>query len=223
MLYKRCFLTSMVLFFLIVLLACSKPDPLVGVYVCERTRDRLFFEIKPNGICVKKAPDAQHKGQMHETTGTYVVDGNKINCKWDNGGKNQYITEGNDLMSGGMLWERQGPDGSTKSSLQPDKLHRNKALTAVSIWLASKCREANVTLSGIQEIPTENSAKADVQFTNFRFNGSFSEEVHNGPGVAIFSHYNDGRWVLKKVQWATPRDNYTVETDIKAGTDIKID
>lgn len=57
---------------------------------------------------------------------------------------------------------------------------------------------AKVTVQGVQEIPQQNMAEADVRYTNARAGcggaaGSWSS------GVATFKHYIDGRWVLTKI------------------------
>lgn len=54
-----------------------------------------------------------------------------------------------------------------------------------------------IVIKGIQELPQENAAKADLEFNNFKFSGS--SRPYSGIGVATFSHYSDGTWVLKKV------------------------
>jgi hypothetical protein len=101
---------------------------------------------------------------------------------------------------------------SSSAGANSGKLTNEKAQRAVDNWVNNR---GQITVSGIQEIPTENTAKADLRFSNFRFKGGLGEENHSGPGVAIFSHYNDGRWVLKKIQWETKVDYYTASTDIE--------
>jgi hypothetical protein len=80
------------------------------------------------------------------------------------------------------------------------KLTNSMAEGALRRWVSS----GNVTVTGIQEIPQENAAKVDVTFSNFKFKttgimGGQVERNYSGPGVAVFTHYNDGRWVLTKV------------------------
>lgn len=69
------------------------------------------------------------------------------------------------------------------------------------------------TVTGIQELPQENVATVNVSFSNFSFTRNelvYNEQRHGwyegwvpktytGPGVANFTHYNDGRWVMTKV------------------------
>lgn len=80
------------------------------------------------------------------------------------------------------------------------KLTSAKAKNAVEKWMGSN---GSVSVQGIQEIEKENIAKADISFNNFKFKaaGLFGQNERNysGPGEAIFTHYNDGRWVLTKV------------------------
>ena len=57
----------------------------------------------------------------------------------------------------------------------------------------------DLSVSGVQETPQENSARADVRFNSFRY-GRGNADSYTGNGVATFSHYNDGRWALTKVE-----------------------
>jgi hypothetical protein len=68
-----------------------------------------------------------------------------------------------------------------------------------------------IVIKGIQESPQDNSAKADIEFNNFKFSGSQSS--YSGTGTATFSRYNDGTWVLKKVSVSGKNwDNLSIET-----------
>jgi hypothetical protein len=59
-------------------------------------------------------------------------------------------------------------------------------------------QQPDIVVEGVQELPQENSAKASLRFNNFEYgSGRFT---YSGSGVATFSHYNDGRWVLTKVE-----------------------
>lgn len=58
----------------------------------------------------------------------------------------------------------------------------------------------NATVKGIQELPQDNAAQADVIYTNIVSqcgSGTSREPWKNG--VAVFKHYNDGRWVLTQL------------------------
>lgn len=91
--------------------------------------------------------------------------------------------------------------------LDSGKLTTSKAQGALNRWV----KNGSVTVTGIQEIPQENSAKADLVFTDFQLvtRGLFGkrERKYSGPGVAIFTHYNDGRWVLTKVSTSQGLDS----------------
>lgn len=102
--------------------------------------------------------------------------------------------------------------------------------------LTSNLRVAGaISIEGIQELPQENSARADLRFTNFQYKSDMAgtplssnrqapekpqindpnfydkmyrygtQQVYtknySGPGFAVLKHYNDGRWVLKEIQW----------------------
>jgi hypothetical protein len=89
------------------------------------------------------------------------------------------------------------------------KLTTELAQRAINQWCANDNRGA-VTVTGILEQPQENAARADMTFSNFKFNyrepmfGQTSKQTYSGNGVAIFSHYNDGRWILTQVVLSTP-------------------
>ena len=88
----------------------------------------------------------------------------------------------------------------------------------------------SVSVRGIQEIPQQNSAIADLQFNDFQYGTTFEggllkakdfkprpksndpiphpdemfpqrKVTYSKDGKAILSRYNDGRWVLKEVRW----------------------
>lgn len=93
---------------------------------------------------------------------------------------------------------------SSSSSTDSSKLTTEKAQATLSRWIS----DGQVTVRGIQEVPKENAAKVDLTFSNFRFKANGSERTYSGPGTAIFTHYNDGRWVLIKV--STEQGFYSV-------------
>jgi len=90
-----------------------------------------------------------------------------------------------------------------------DKLTNERAEAALKRWMPN----CNPKVTGIQELPSQNSATVNVQFSNFRFTRTervldqekmaFSErpvpKQYSGAGVATFTHFNDGRWVLTRV------------------------
>lgn len=59
---------------------------------------------------------------------------------------------------------------------------------------------SDLQVKGVHESPNDNSATADIQFNAFRY-GRGSSDVFTGKGTATFSHYNDGRWVLTKIDF----------------------
>ncbi len=42
--------------------------------------------------------------------------------------------------------------------------------------------------------------KSMSKFSGFKHGPDGAEMVYSGPGVAYFSHYNDGRWILTRVE-----------------------
>ena len=109
------------------------------------------------------------------------------------------------------------------------KLTNQKAQQAVTQWLSSTGNTAaTVTVTGVLELPQENSAKADVTLSNFVWNSPKNDAITAyafGPGGAahtyagradaIFIHYNDGRWVLNKI--VTPMGSWDNLNIIAAG------
>jgi len=93
------------------------------------------------------------------------------------------------------------------------KLTNEKAQQAVTQWLASiEDNTATATVTGVLEVPQENSAKADVNLSNFVWHSPKNDPItayafgpggeahtYSGRADAIFIHYNDGRWVLSKI------------------------
>jgi hypothetical protein len=88
-------------------------------------------------------------------------------------------------------------------------LTNSMAENALKKWMPG----SNAKVTGIQEIPQQNVATADVMFSNFSFTRNeqvfdparqgFYEgwvpKTYSGPGVASFTHYNDGRWIMTRV------------------------
>jgi hypothetical protein len=82
------------------------------------------------------------------------------------------------------------------------RLTNDKAAAALKQWMPA----CNSTVTGIQELPQQNVAKADLNLSNCPF---FYSNVNSptgggtinytGHGEAVFTHYNDGRWVMTQV------------------------
>ena len=88
-----------------------------------------------------------------------------------------------------------------QTAFDSGKLTTDKAQRALNTWVSS----GSVTVRGIQEVPTENAAVAQLSFSNLGYNlhdplfGGEKSKTYSGAGTAIFTHYNDGRWVLTKI------------------------
>lgn len=131
----------------------------------------------------------------------------------------------------------------TASSTPNRALTNSQVETAVSEMLSGYRLSGSVRVSGIQEIPQNNSAVADLQFESFEYPVSFEggllkakdfkvrkpsgaaipppEEmfppkkvVYSKDGRAILSKYTDGRWVLKSVNWG-------FDTGVKGNVEIR--
>ena len=93
------------------------------------------------------------------------------------------------------------------------KLTQDKAAQTIFQWeiqtMPWVCRCAGpctgsggspVSVSGVQELPQENVARAVLSFRNAPFNHNCpNEKIYSGPGEAVFNHYTDGRWVLMRL------------------------
>ena len=83
-------------------------------------------------------------------------------------------------------------------------LTNQMAENAIRQWL-SQTNNPEVKVLGIQEIPQQNIARATVTLSHLFYNSprgifySNQKLDYSGPAEAIFTHYNDGRWVLTHV------------------------
>lgn len=59
----------------------------------------------------------------------------------------------------------------------------------------------HVAVVGVQEIPAQNAAVADLDMKSFYWRANGSYFTTKLPGKATFAHYSDGRWVLTTIQW----------------------
>lgn len=95
-----------------------------------------------------------------------------------------------------------------KSSSSSGALTRESAQRAVDKAFESMKRiganeliiapQNSATVQGVQELPQENAARASVTYSGV----VIRHGVISGParqGVAVFTHYNDGRWVLTQL------------------------
>lgn len=105
---------------------------------------------------------------------------------------------------------------SNQSGGDSGRLTKDKAQRALNKWIAAR---GEISVQGIQELPQQNAARVDVNFTHYRFNSmTFGAEDHSGPGTAMFSHYTDGRWVLSTMSFRTSKDIYNL-TELNVSTD----
>lgn len=103
------------------------------------------------------------------------------------------------------------PSASSSSSAAPVQSERasgnltnEKAQDAINKWARSYVG-ATVRVIGIREMPQENSAQVDLSINNLHWNydnGYVTQKMgcNSCSGMALFSHYNDGRWILASIQ-----------------------
>jgi hypothetical protein len=97
---------------------------------------------------------------------------------------------------------------------------------AVSTFMRDFTKGGQINVEGVQELPNENAATADLRFVNWvcstTYEGGLSKQTpppvtydrfgmpsstfglrlrtYNTSGLAVLKRYNDGRWVLKEVR-----------------------
>ena len=105
---------------------------------------------------------------------------------------------------------------------------------AVETMLRKVRIAGEVRVKGIQELPQQNAAIADLSFNAFEYAITFQGQIieaskyrpaepnkpgeipnmeqmfpgrkasYSGPGKATLKQYNDGRWILERVDWGPP-------------------
>lgn len=88
-------------------------------------------------------------------------------------------------------------------------LSNSAAESALNQW--GMCAD-RVKVQGIQELPQQSAARAILQFSNCQLSGGHSmfggkSRSYSGPGEAVFIKFNDGTWVLSKVQTSEGMDS----------------
>ncbi len=90
---------------------------------------------------------------------------------------------------------------------QRNALTQEKAQHAIDRWVIQhQSAPGSVVLQGLHEIPQENRADGDLALSGFGYEennvmGGTSSRTYDGPGVAHFIRYTDGRWILKRVDF----------------------
>jgi hypothetical protein len=240
MFVRRSFVSILILGLVLTLLGCSKSP--VGRY--KQKDGDLVIELKPDGTFQASAGIPHLQGAKN---GTYEVDGEHLKLFWQmNGGKQMrfgtffgdnvftLFPDGSPVPEMAFVKQAEGSSVSKAASNEPKsdvgKLTTAKAQEAVDKALVQIRSEYNhgankildggtASVQGIQELPQENAAQADVTYNSITSqcgDGSIREPWKNG--VAVFKHYNDGRWVLTKLTtnaaiacWAT----FTVNIEVK--------
>jgi|GEM_PF-6167922 len=132
---------------------------------------------------------------------------------------------------------------STPASTPNQGLTNSKVETAVADLLNDWKMGGSVSVRGIQENSQTNSAVADLQFSDFEYGVTFEGQLlkksqfkvpaksgnpiqppeemfpprkvkYSKDGKATLSRYNDGRWVLKAINWG-------FDTGVKGTVEIR--
>jgi hypothetical protein len=107
---------------------------------------------------------------------------------------------------------------------------------AVKSFMSDFTKGGSITVEGVQELPNENAATADLKFVNWvcstTYEGGLSKQTpppvtydrfgmpstafglrlrtYNTTGLAVLKRYNDGRWVLKEVRVGSGFNTVTI-------------
>jgi hypothetical protein len=85
---------------------------------------------------------------------------------------------------------------SSSSGTKSGTLTTEMAQRAINKWMPS----GSGTVQGVQ-VTQNNDAVADVSFSGLNVKNEWQRVIsYIGSGRAIFKHYSDGRWVLKRVE-----------------------
>ena len=101
--------------------------------------------------------------------------------------------------------EAGSPPATQAQTSDSGKLTQAKAQNALDRWLKIEGYSgASISVVGIRELPQNNSADVDIRIRNLSWNYDNGYVVQklgcqDCSGVAKFSHYSDGRWVLTSV------------------------
>lgn len=117
------------------------------------------------------------------------------------------------------------PETTTTNS-PASALTTSNVQRAVSSFMRDFTKGGQINVEGVQELPNENAATADLRFVNWvcstTYEGGLSKQTpppvtydrlgmpsstfglrlrtYNTSGLAVLKRYNDGRWVLKEVR-----------------------
>jgi hypothetical protein len=107
-------------------------------------------------------------------------------------------THGPDPLFGART--NRGPAPSTTST-SSSVLTTENCQVALNQWATSLGTGQVTIVGGIQELPAQNAATAQLRFIELRYQSprDNSAQVYSGTGVATFLHYTDGRWVLHRI------------------------
>ena len=84
----------------------------------------------------------------------------------------------------------------TNSSCRGSSLSQDCAQRTLTRWIA---QNGTVTVDGVYDGPQQNTAVARMMVSDFLFRVPNRERNYSGAGTATFIRYNDGRWMLSRV------------------------
>ena len=125
---------------------------------------------------------------------------------------------------------------SSASSSSGGGLTNSNVQGAVRSFMSEFTKGGNINVEGVQELPNQNAATADLRFSNWvcstTYEGGLSKQTpppvtrdkfgmpsstfglrlrtYNMSGLAVLKRYNDGRWVLKEVRVGSGLNTITI-------------
>ncbi len=203
--------TAIVLASSLFLSSCSSiTKPIEGKYVEKGGNGTLL--LRADGTFHEDPPKSQyHSGEgVYENNGTQLSAGYKFK---DGGGFAMDVNHGKRLDDDTLLWEgrtfmRQpsaqasGSSSNSSPSTNNSPLSVDKVQRAVDKALDWTRKGGGATVSGIQELPQENAARADIRFDGFQYNADgagtpVSKDKQGPPKPAI----NDPAYYRKMAEY----------------------
>jgi hypothetical protein len=125
---------------------------------------------------------------------------------------------------------------ATSSNSSASALTDSNVQRAVRSFMNEFTKGGNINVEGVQELPNQNAATADLRFVNWvcstTYEGGLSKQnpppvtydrygmpssafglrlrTYNTTGLAVLKRYNDGRWVLKEVRVGSGFNTITI-------------
>jgi hypothetical protein len=130
---------------------------------------------------------------------------------------------------------------ASESSSSGGEITDSNVQRAVRSFMSEFTKGGNINVEGVQELPNQNAATADLRFVNWicstTYEGGLSKQkpppvtydrygmpsstfglrlkTYNTSGLAVLKRYNDGRWVLKEVRVGSGFNTVTISGTVE--------